>query len=191
MTTQRVPLLHPDKWGDDAHEAFAVLSSSATKDVGAASNLGMTLANYPKLAKAFYTFGRHLLLESSLGDRPREIATLRVAWRYKVEYEWFHHVRFGKRIGMTAAEIEAIKTGADDKVWTNAADRAVLRVTDSLIDKSTCDDATWAEINKHFNLHQVMDLLFTVGQYVMLGWVAASAGVKIEDGFDDKDHPLR
>ena len=48
----RVPPLHPDQWGEDAHAAFAVLNSSATKEVGAASNAAMAMAHYPKLAKA-------------------------------------------------------------------------------------------------------------------------------------------
>ena len=30
----------------------------------------------------------------------------------------------------------------------------------------------------------MMDLLFTIGNYVMLGWAAASMGIPVDDGVD-------
>jgi alkylhydroperoxidase family enzyme len=185
----RVSPLPPAQWDDEARAAFAVLDSSATREVGAASNASMALAHHPKLAKAFYTFGRHLLLESSLPDRLRELVTLRVAWHHKSGYEWYHHVRFSLRIGISDAEIEAVKEGPDAKVW-NDADRSVLRLTDELNEKSKVSDATWAELTKFLDTRQIMDLVYTVGQYVMMAWAISAFEIQIEPGFDNKDHPL-
>ena len=132
----------------------------------------MTLANYPALGKAFYTLGRHLLLESSLGDRARELATLRVAWRYKADYEWHHHVRFGQSIGLTDAEIEAVKGEPSNPIW-GELDACVLSATDQLCQTGGIEDATWAELSRLLEQRQMMDLVFTVGQYVMVSWAVA------------------
>jgi 4-carboxymuconolactone decarboxylase len=185
----RVAPLHPDRWDDAARAAYAVLDSSATKEVGAASNAAMAMAHYPKLAKSFYTLGRHILVESSLSDRLRELVTLRIGYRLKCGYEWYHHVRFAKRVGISGEEIEAVRKGPDAKVWSKA-DRLVLSLTDQLMDTSNVDDKTWEGLNKLLNKQQVMDLVFTVGMYVMMGWAVATFRIAIEPGFDDKDHPL-
>ena len=170
-------------------EAYAVLDSSATKSLGASANMSMTLANHPSLAKAFYTLGRHLLLDSSVPHRLRELVTLRVAIRVKSEYEWYHHVRFGKRIGLTDAEIEAIRLGAEAPNWADD-ERAVLRCVDDLLDRNRIEDATWRDLNRALDRRQVMDLVATIGNYVMTSWLIAGFGVAIEPGFEDADHPL-
>lgn len=189
LKSPRVLPLPPAEWGEEEHAAFAVLQSKATSGVGAASNVATTLARHPKLAKAFYTFGRHLLVESSVPDRLRELVTLRVAWHKQCGYEWFHHVRFGLQIGMTEAEIEAVKIGPDVGVWTEA-DRIVLRATDELIGQSEITDATWAALTTILGEQQIMDLVFTIGQYVMVAWAIAAIGIGIEPGYANAKHPL-
>lgn len=188
-STPRVLPIPPAEWTPEARAAYAVLESEATKSLGASSNMTMTLAHYPKLTAAYYTFGRHLLLDSSVPHRLREIITLRVAWRYKSAYEWYHHVRFGLRIGLTHEEIEAVREGPDAAVW-GEAERCVLRVADQLCGQGSLDDATWEELGRHLDRQQAMDLIFTIGHYTMTAWAAAAFGVQIEPGFESAEHPL-
>jgi alkylhydroperoxidase family enzyme len=190
MTSPRIPPLPPSEWGDAESEAYAVMDSEATKAIGASANMTTALANHPKLAKAYYGFGRHLLLDSSLPHRPRELATLRIGYVSQCGYEWYHHVRFVKQIGFTDAEIEAVKQGADAPVWSDE-DRAVLRLTDELVDTAQVSDLSWTELNRFFTRHQIMDLVFTIGHYRMLAGAASAFGVEIEPGFDSSEHPLR
>lgn len=190
MTSRaRIPLLPPSDWGEAERDAYAVLESEATKGLGASSNMTMALVNHPRLAKAFYTLGRHLLLESTLPHRPRELVTLRVAVRTGCEYEWHHHVRFGKRLGLSDADIEAVKAGPEAAIWSDE-DRAVLRLVDELFGGWKVSDATWAELAGYFDRQQLMDLVFTVGNYVMAASAAAAFGVEIEPGFESREHPL-
>ena len=72
----RVPLLRPEQWTSEAKAAFSELESSATEDIGPASNVAMAMAHHPDLAKAHFTFGRHILINSSLSDRIRELVTV-------------------------------------------------------------------------------------------------------------------
>ena len=185
----RIPPLRPADWGPEEHAAFAVLDSEATRALGPSSHVTMTLAHYPKLMAAYYTFGRHLLLESSLPPRLRELLTLRVAWRYRSEYEWSHHVRFSKRIGLTGEGIEAVREGPEAAIW-GEADRCVLRVTDQLCEGGKLEDGLWEELRRRLDQRQAMDLVFTVGHYAMTAWAIHAFGVEIEPGFESSEHPL-
>jgi 4-carboxymuconolactone decarboxylase len=186
---RRIPLLPPEKWGKEELAAFKIMESEATAATGAASNASMTLANHPRLAAATFALGRHLLLESTLPHRLRELVTLRISWRLKSEYEWHHHVRFIKTLGATDAEIDAVKLGPDATNWT-PQERAALRLADELRDDGRVTDATWNELCKTLDRHQMMDLVFTVGQYVMLAWSFEALQIEIEPGLIQKEHPL-
>ena len=39
-------------------------------------------------------------------------------------------------------------------------------------------------LSAHFGREQMMDLVFTIGNYVMLGWAVATFGIPVEDGVD-------
>ena len=190
MTTgPRVPPLPPEEWGEEERSAYAVLESESTRAIGPASNATMALVRHPKLCKAFYTLGRHLLVESSVPDRLREMVTLRVAVRYRSEYEWYHHVRFALRIGITDAEIEAVKLGSSAPNWRRP-ERAVLKLVDELCGEGKLSDATWGDLNEILNQQQIMDLVYTVGNYIMTALALSALQIGIEPGFDNKGHPL-
>lgn len=186
--TPRMPLLPPPDWSPEAFEALGIMGEVA-RNLGANSHLGMLLANYPSMSRAFYTWGRHVLVDTSLDKRPRELATLRVAWRYRAEYEWHHHVRSAKRHGLTGAEIEATKGALDTSFW-NGLDLHVLVATDQLCETGTIDRPTWDALAGFLDQRQMLDLLFTIGHYVMLSWVLSAVGVGIEPGFSVDEHRL-
>jgi alkylhydroperoxidase family enzyme len=186
----RIPPLPVAEWTQEAHEARAPLGSApTTMDDGDQSNLVTTLAHHPQLARAFYTFGAHILIHSSLAPRLREIVTLRVSWRYQAEYEWYQHVEIGRQAGLTDAEIEAVKRGPQEAIWCKA-DRCVLRVADELCAQSKIDDTTWADLKELLNRRQIMDLIFTVGNYVMLAWAITAFGIEIEPQLRSDEHRL-
>jgi 4-carboxymuconolactone decarboxylase len=171
------------EWTDEAREVFAYWGEPDSWENGSKTNIIMVLANHPALAMAYNAFGKHLLLNSSLAVRPRELVVLRTSWHLKAEYEWHYHVGYALKAGMTLDEIAAIGVGPDAANW-NEIDRAVLRAVDQLWKKSNIDDETWACLAKHYDRHEVMDLVFTIGHYVMISWALAALGVQLEDGVD-------
>lgn len=179
----RIPPLPRAEWTDAARAVFAFWGEPDAWDNGSKTNLVMVLANHPALAMAYNSFGKHLLVDSSLPVRPRELVVLRVSWRARCEYEWHYHVGYAVTAGMTLAEIAAIGIGPEAPGWGDE-DRAVLRAIDELWENSKVSDESWAALSSRFDRHQIMDLLFTIGQYVMLSWAIAALGVQIEEGVD-------
>ena len=187
MTTKpRIPPLPRAEWTDSARDIFALIgppeTREARREAGSPANLDMVMANHPALATAFYGFGMQLLLGSSLPDRPREIVTLRVAWRYQAAYEWAHHTRFARALGFTEAEIAAVKDGPAAALWSDE-DRTLLRAVDQLCEHTQIDDETWAALANRFDRHQMMDLVFTIGHYVMLAMALSAFGVEVEEAY--------
>lgn len=148
---------------------------------GRVLNIFRTLAHHPKLMKRWLVFGNHILSKSSLIPRDREIVILRVGWLCQAGYEWGQHVVIGKAAGLTDEDIERITVGADASGWS-PAENAILRATDELHADSFVGDATWSILCDHYSTQQLMDLVFTVGQYHLVSMALNTFGVQLDDG---------
>jgi 4-carboxymuconolactone decarboxylase len=188
--TPRIPPLPREEWTDEARAVFAFWGEPNAWENGSAANLSMVLANHPKLAIAYNVFGKHLLLASTLPLRARELIVLRTSWHLKSAYEWHYHVGYAVNIGMTLEEIAATKEGPEAGNW-DELDRAVLRAVDELRLEQRISDANWAVLGRHFDRHQLMDLVFTIGNYVMLSWAISSFDVQLEERVDKIDFDLK
>ena len=144
-------------------------------------NIFRTLANHPGLMKRWLVFGNHVLGKSTLPAREREIVILRIGWLCRSGYEWGQHVAIGKAAGLSDEEIARIAEGAGAAGWSTA-ERALLRATDELHADAFISDATWAELASSLDTQQLMDLVFTVGQYNLVSMALNSFGVQPEPG---------
>jgi 4-carboxymuconolactone decarboxylase len=145
-------------------------------------NIYRTLANHPPAMKAFLSWGGYILGGgNTLPDRERELAILRVGWLSRAGYEWVAHVRIGKNTGLTDAEIEAIKQGSAAPGWSEA-DREILKAVEELHADRFITDATWAALAARWRQEQVMDLVYTVGQYTQVCMILNSFGIQLDGG---------
>lgn len=175
----RIPPLPRAEWTDDAREVFAFWGEPNAWEEGSKTNIVNTMATHPPLGKVYNIWGKHFLLSNTLSTRVLELIVLRVAWRVKSEYEWHNHVGYALNAGLTLEEIAAIKEKIADGNWKED-DEVVLRAVDQLIDKGRINDTLWKKLTKRFNKQQMMDLIFTIGHYVMTSWALSSFGVQLE-----------
>ncbi len=169
----------------DAASAFPhardfVLKAHGTDDARGVNGVGVML-NHPALAKAFLTFNNHVATHSTLEKRVRELLILRTSWLLRAEYEFLQHVVLGRRAGLSEQEIERITVGPDAPGW-EPVDSALLRSADELYADARIHDATWSLLEEHFDQQQLLDLVFAVGCYDLLGKVFRTFGVQIEPG---------
>lgn len=150
---------------------------------GRVLNIFRTLAHHPKLLKRWLVFGNHILAKSTLSPRDREIAILRVGWLCQAGYEWGQHVVIGKTAGLSDEEIDRITRGPDAEGWSSA-ESALLRATDELHEDSFVTDPTWASLTDHYSTEQLMDLVFTVGQYHLVSMALNTFGVQLDEGLE-------
>lgn len=144
-------------------------------------NIFRTLANHPKLMKRWLVFGNHVLGRSTLPARERELLILRIGWLCRSGYEWGQHVRIARESGLRDEEIARVPRGAEASGWSEL-DRALLRATDELHADAFISDATWQELSRQLDTQQLIDLVFTVGQYQLVSMALNSFGVQPEPG---------
>lgn len=188
--TPRILPLPRAQWTDDAREVFAFWGEPNAWEEGSKTNVMMVMGNHPDLGKVYNIWGRHLLMANTLSTRALELLILRVAWRVKSAYEWHNHVGYALNAGLTLEEIAAIRDYPSDWAWAEA-DAAIVRSVDELIDDGIIGDATWAVLDAHLDTRQKMDLVFSIGHYVMTSWALSSFGVGIEGGADPIGFDLR
>ena len=172
LATPRVPPLPVEEIDAETRERLGD---------GPVLNIFRTLAQHPKLMKRWLVFGNHVLGRSTLPPRERELVILRIGWLCRSGYEWGQHVRIGLGSGLTQAEIDRIPRGPDAPGWSEL-ERALLRATDELHADAFISDATWAALAAQLDTQQLLDLIFTVGQYNLVSMALNSLGVQPEPG---------
>jgi len=148
---------------------------------GRVFNIFSTVGRHPKLLKNWMVFGTQILNKSTLPARERELVILRTGWLCQAVYEWGQHVAIGKQCGLTDAEIVRITKGPEAAGW-NELDTLLLQATDELLDDHCITDATWNALSAKLDTKQMLDLLFTIGQYTLVSMVLNSLGVELDPG---------
>jgi 4-carboxymuconolactone decarboxylase len=178
LSHPRIAPLPAAEWDAETKEYLSRLERD-----GKVFNIFATLARHPALLRRWTVFAGHVLGKSTLPEREREIVILRVGWLCRAAYEWGHHVAIGKEAGLSREEIRRVAQGSDAPGW-NRFEAALLRAVDELHADSFISDDTWRELASHFNTQQLLDFLFTVGQYKLVCMVLNSAGIQLEEGYE-------
>jgi 4-carboxymuconolactone decarboxylase len=144
-------------------------------------NIFSTLAHHPELLKRWMVFANHVLVKSTLPPREREILILRIGWLCNAEYEWAQHVLIGKASGLSDEDIDRIAKGPDAPGWS-ADDAALVRAVDDLHGDAFISDATWEKLSARWSVQQLMDVVFTVGQYALVSMALNTLGVQLDEG---------
>jgi len=158
-------------------------ASSASPDVAAALarvpdlNIFKLMAHAEGAFTPFLRFGRAMLADLELDPVVREFAIIRVAALTPgAEYEWIQHEAIAREVGVSEVMIEGARTGAG---VSGDAD-LVLRLVDQIVKQSVVDDLTFAEATARFTSRELVELVLTVGLYMMLGRVMAIAEIDLD-----------
>lgn len=176
LSTPRIQPLAPEEWSSSATEVMAPFVTHGTDH-----NIFRTLCQYPDLMRRWLVFTNHVLFKSSMPAREREVVILRIGYLCRSVYEWGQHVVLARRAGLTDAEIRAIQAGPAAAEF-GPLERLLLQATDELHADAFISDATWQALAAHYDMHQLMDLVFTVGQYNLVSMALNSFGVQLDPG---------
>jgi 4-carboxymuconolactone decarboxylase len=171
---QRVPFRDFSTLNDEDREM-----GERNKVNGSVVNIFRMLMQHPKLARSWSRFAGYILGQQTLPAREREILILRIGWLNQAQYEWEQHVRIGEGAGLTVDEIDRITKGP--KAGWNRDDAALIQAADDLFENSVVSDETWKTLSERYNTEQMMDAVFTIGQYNLVSWALNSFGVPLDD----------
>ncbi|QIS07875.1 carboxymuconolactone decarboxylase family protein [Nocardia brasiliensis] len=152
----RIRELGPVNW-----VVWRVLSRAAgTTDAHLFSTLGRTKG----LFRGWLHYSGKLMPGGRLPRHESELVIIRVAHLRGCEYEMDHHIRLGKRAGVTPEILERLRTGPDAPDWS-AKHRALLAAVDQLVHTRDLDDAHWSALAEHYDERSLIEIVLLVNQY--------------------------
>ena len=174
LSEPRIPPLPESNWDAAQRDLMQAFVAG-----GRVFNVFGTLIHHPDLFRRWLVFANHVLGKSTIDVRQREVLILRTAKLVDSEYEWGQHVVIAKEAGLDDDEIQAIGTTGDGLAQV---EQLLCDVADELTRDKVLSADVWAKLNEHFDTRQVMDIVFTVGQYTMLAMALNTFGVQLDEG---------
>ena len=144
---------------------FSRLAGRATRTAPPA--IFTTLGRGRGLFWGWLHFAGRLMPGGRLPRRETELVILRVATVRDCAYELEHHVRLGRRAGVTSEDVDRVREGSAAEGW-RSHERLLLRATEELLATRDLTDASWAELRAAYDERTVIEILLLVGHYDML-----------------------
>ena len=163
--------LEPDNWPDELEEIRSFL--------GKPLNVQNMMAHHPSLMKAWMPFRNHVVANSTLSARQRELLILRTAHNCREDYEWQHHVERGLLAGLKQVEIDRVRKGAGAPGW-QGDEAALLAAADDCHGDLCIARDTHDKVRQHFSDQQQLDIVVTVGMYMTLAMIIKTWNVPME-----------
>jgi 4-carboxymuconolactone decarboxylase len=140
----------------------------------------MILGASPAVAASFSGFTQAFFTGSALPGRLREIAILRVGHLSQSRYEVFQHEALARRLGMSDAELGAIRQGGPAAAALGSEGAAVLAFTDDVVRNVRAGDDTLAAVRGFLDDRQVLDLILVIGCYMLVSRFLETTGVELD-----------
>ncbi len=141
-------------------------------------NLFRMLLHAPGALRGYLALGNGILARQKLDPRIREMVILRVAALSPAEYERTQHVPIARACGATDAEIAAVARGDLSSLDPRAA--LAVRFADACLREARVPDALFEEACGAFSPQEIVELVLTVGYYMMTARLLETLGVDLE-----------
>jgi alkylhydroperoxidase family enzyme len=128
-----------------------------------------TMLRHPELWERISELSVQLSGRGQIPIRDRELVILRTGWLCRAPFEWGEHVRIGRDLGLTEAEIERVTEGSAAEGWSEH-ERALLRAVEELHGDAMIGDETWSILSRSMSEIQLFELTVLVGQFTTVAY---------------------
>ena len=172
----RVPLI-----GEDS-EDLAPFIGRVKAERGRLINLYRVLLNSPPIAESWLDFNSTIRFRTALEPALREMIILRVSILNGAQYQaQIHGATHALKAGMTKAQIEALGDWGSSPLFSDA-ERAALAWADAMTRDIEVPDALHADLKRHFDDRQIVEITVLAGAYNMHTRVARALQIDAEPG---------
>ena len=139
------------------------------------------LLNSPQAAGYLTSMGAQLRFQSAIPENLKELAIILVAGEWNSAIEWTGHAVLAAKAGVSAASIEAIRTGKPLSALT-ADEQIIARFVHELIRKKNVPDDVFAAAHAALGMRGVVDLTLTCSYFSALSLAQIALKLEMEPG---------
>ena len=135
----------------------------------------------PDLGIVVQSLGERLRFQGNLPGAAREIAILTVGAKWMAEYEWWAHVRVGRREGVSDETIDAIHRG-ERPLLADPVEQAAYDFTASLLAAGRVDAELYDTTRAHLGDGGLVELVTLAGYYTLVSFTLNAFEVPLPGG---------
>jgi 4-carboxymuconolactone decarboxylase len=139
------------------------------------------LLNSPKAAGYLTSMGAELRFRSAIPENLKEFAIIVVSREWNSDIEWTAHAALAAKAGVSAASIEAIRTGKGMEALT-ADEQLIARFALQLLRDKKLSDDVFAAVQKLLGTRGVVDLTLTCSYYTAINMAQVALKPEMEPG---------
>jgi 4-carboxymuconolactone decarboxylase len=178
VAPERMPEIPPERMTEAQKKAVAELSQGPR---GSVRGPFVSIMRSPGFMDPCQKLGAYVRFDCPLDMRIREMAALMGARHYTQQYEWFVHVPHAVKSGLDQSIIDAIRDGY--RPARMAGDEEVVyELVTELLNNGGVSDPTYKKALDQFGEPGVVDLVGTLGYYIMIGLVMNVSRTAMPDG---------
>lgn len=171
----RVPLVPSDTQDPIVGPIFGGIKQRG----GEPLNMHRTVANAPKIFKAYVDMAITLRTAAITPRADRELIILRTAQLGGGDYEYAQHRPMAISCGITTEQLDAMKQWKGSKLFSDKQ-RALLAYADGMASPQGVDDATYAALAGFYNPQEIVELTVTSAFYGAVSQITRSLAVQLE-----------
>jgi 4-carboxymuconolactone decarboxylase len=158
----RVPYVKRDELDAEGQEIYdRIRRDRNSPEVGLQFR---ALLHNPRAAGYLTSLGAQLRFQSAMPDDLKELAIILVAREWNSAIEWMGHAVLAARAGVSAASIEAIRTGKAPEALTEP-EQVIARVVHQLLRQKDVSEDLFAAAQELVGTRGVVDLALTCSYY--------------------------
>jgi AhpD family alkylhydroperoxidase len=169
----RIPLVEPENLTPEQAEIYRNSASGKM-------NIFRLLAHAPTCSPGYTQLAQAIFAKLEVPPQERELVVLMVARIEDCDYEWAQHVQIALDMGIDQNKIDAIAELQHENAALTDRERALFAFTRQTIANVRVDQATFDEVASFYTSRQIVELLFTIGSYMMLARIMEVAEIEVD-----------
>jgi 4-carboxymuconolactone decarboxylase len=135
----------------------------------------------PDIARRVNALSERLRKNSGFEKRLVELIVLVNTRHWKAHYAWSTHAEQALECGLSAAVIEAIRSGTPPP-FTRDDERIIYDILTEIIGAKTLSDASYERGLSFFGLEKMIEMITTAGLYTMISMMLVAFDVPAANG---------
>jgi hypothetical protein len=169
----RIPPVAPEDLPPELAEIYRTSPSGKLNIFRLHAHAPTVFPGYSAMAQAIFT-------KLDVPPLERELVVLMIAELEQCEYEWAQHAQIAAAMGIPQTKINAIQAGRYDSDVFNKREMALFNFTRQTVKNVRVDDTAFNAVAAFYTHRQIIELLFTIGSYMMLARIMEVAEIELD-----------